>query len=139
MASQSETSSIISSEDALPPQPLYWSFFGGGGPFSADSFTQTGNALATTQDPYAAHPLYFGGLGGYGDTTSETQYYAAIVKLLVPLNDDWRVFGDIGAAYVHRSDDIADISNTRPTFGFYWLTSIFLDFSSKIRIILALY
>lgn len=55
---------------------------------------------------------------GWSDTISETQYYAAIIKLLVPIKKSWHVFGDIGAAYVHRSDDIADIGNTRPTFGF---------------------
>lgn len=58
-----------------------------------------------------------GNLMGFTNTTSETQYYAAIVKVLIPIKDAWHVFGDIGAAYVHRSDDIADIGNTRPTFG----------------------
>ena len=58
-----------------------------------------------------------GNLMGFTNTTSETQYYAAIVKVLIPIKKVWHVFGDIGAAYVHRSDDIADISNTRPTFG----------------------
>lgn len=78
-----------------------------------------------------------GNIMGFDDTTSKTNYYAAVVKLLIPLGDSWHVFGDIGAAYVTRSDDIANIQNTRPTFGLggeytiteHWFSSLAFEYT----------
>lgn len=38
---KAESNSAVS-DDSLPPQPLYWEFFGGGGDFSTDSISQVG-------------------------------------------------------------------------------------------------
>ena len=78
-----------------------------------------------------------GNASGFEDTTSKTDYYALLMKLLVPVSDSWRVFGDIGVAYVQRSDDIANISDTRPTFGFgadysiaaHWFTTASFEYT----------
>ena len=74
---------------------------------------------------------------GINNTISKTDYTAAIVKVLVPVGEAWRVFGDIGIAYVRREDDISDIHNTRPTFGFgadyaftdHWFSSLSFEYT----------
>lgn len=92
---------------------LLYGFFGGYQPFEYVAFE-----AEYIHFPDSELTFEPGNASGFEDTTSKTDYYALLMKLLVPVTDSWRVFGDIGVAHVTRSDDIADISDTRATFGF---------------------
>lgn len=52
------------------------------------------------------------------ETTSTADFWAAIVKFIVPLGETpFSLFTDAGPAYQTRSDEVADISTYEPTFG----------------------
>lgn len=56
---------------------------------------------------------------GVGTIDSETNYYAIMPKVSAPFyHDNFEIFGTLGAALVTRSDQLAHISDYRPTFGF---------------------
>jgi hypothetical protein len=51
--------------------------------------------------------------------TSKTNYFALMPKVAAPFDHDhYQAFGILGIADVQRSDELAHISNVRPTFGF---------------------
>ena len=56
---------------------------------------------------------------GIDHMTSKTNYFALMPKIAAPFDHDkYEAFGVLGFADVQRSDQLADISNFRPTFGF---------------------
>ena len=64
-------------------------------------------------------PIHLYPVGTTTPFNSATNYYAIIPKVSAPFDHDhFEAFGTLGAALVTRSDELANIHDYRPTFGF---------------------